>query len=222
MNRISKQLIDISFHDYKKRDIHGTVNYPAAMVAPMQKLILSKYLSQEIQSIFDPFCGSGTSLIVARSVKEDIRIYGNDINPYATLITRAKLSGVDKSIEKDIEELKGKLRKSDEREGMRVPHFKGIDKWFRSDIIKSLSLIRNIIMQVQNKRHRLFFWCIFADIVRQYSNSRSSTFKLHIKEKEIIDSLSNNVVNDFVNKIIKNAPYYCHRPYKSKVTKRMH
>ena len=59
-------LEDITYSTYKKKsDIHGTVLYPAVMIAPMQKEVLEALLcDKDIKSIFDPFHGSGTALSV--------------------------------------------------------------------------------------------------------------------------------------------------------------
>ena len=57
---------DISYKEYRRSDdIHGTVLYPAVMVAPVQKDILLEISEQTqvpITSILDPFHGSGTAL----------------------------------------------------------------------------------------------------------------------------------------------------------------
>lgn len=50
-------LKDISYTDYRRSDdIHGTVLYPAVMVAPVQKDVLKDlYKKDTIHSILDPF-----------------------------------------------------------------------------------------------------------------------------------------------------------------------
>ena len=57
-------LKDISYKDYRRSsDIHGTVLYPAVMVAPVQNDILVDLSKQNtIKRILDPFHGSGTAL----------------------------------------------------------------------------------------------------------------------------------------------------------------
>ena len=60
-------LKDISYKDYRRSDdIHGTVLYPAVMVAPVQKAVLQDLKKNStdysIRTIFDPFHGSGTAL----------------------------------------------------------------------------------------------------------------------------------------------------------------
>ena len=98
-------LEDIAYSTYKKKnDIHGTVLYPAVMIAPMQKEVLEALLNdKEIKSIFDPFHGSGTALYEAAKINPELSLHGCDINPLANLITKVKLQGVDNNILSDIE-----------------------------------------------------------------------------------------------------------------------
>jgi len=89
--------LDISYEDYKKNlDIHGTVLYPAVMVAPVQKEILTWLMNgRKNLRIFDPFHGSGTALYEALDIDSSVTILGYDINPLASLITLVKLQGID-------------------------------------------------------------------------------------------------------------------------------
>ena len=66
--------------------------------------------------------------------------------------------------------------------------FKNINKWFNDDIIISLSVIRQAIIEETNDRMRRFFWCCFAETVKKFSNTRTSTFKLHIKDQSKIEA----------------------------------
>ena len=99
----------LSFKKYKKsEDIHGTVLYPAPMIAPVQNKILREILCKAyITSIFDPFHGSGTALYEAMCIQPHLHLVGCDINPLANLITRVKLSGINiDCIEDDIRQIK--------------------------------------------------------------------------------------------------------------------
>lgn len=197
---------DISYQSYKKSDdIHGTVLYPAVMVAPVQKDILLDIMqTMNITSVFDPFHGSGTSLYEALEIAPNVTLTGCDINPLANLITKVKLQGVSRNIAADIESLKMFLASYEEYEFT----FNNMDKWFRKDISDELKKIKQAISKIKNKKNRLYFWCMMCDIVRKYSNSRSCTYKLHIKPEAKINEMKNNVVNDFISSVEKNAGKY--------------
>lgn len=201
-------LQDISYKDYKRRDdIHGTVLYPAVMVAPVQKDVLTDIARQDgkINSILDPFHGSGTALYESHLVFPDARLYGCDINPLANLITWVKLAGVSADIKQSIDNVTAYI---DGDTSSDIYEFPNREKWFRDDIARSLSKLRRAIMQISDKQDRLFFWCMMSDIIRRYSNSRSSTYKLHKKPQERIDAMQDNAVQDFKNSIAKNSARY--------------
>ncbi|HAZ38102.1 MAG TPA: modification methylase [Clostridiaceae bacterium] len=195
---------NIAYADYKKKsDIHGTVLYPAVMIAPIQKDILNDLISKrEITSIFDPFHGSGTSLYEGLEVSDKIWLFGCDINPLANLITKVKLQGVAPSIYEDIEVLKINIRDIEINDKYSFPN---IDKWFREDISADLQRIRSSIMLIENKQNRLYFWYMLCDIIRKYSNTRSSTYKLHIKKSDAIDRMVNNVISEFISSVEQNV-----------------
>lgn len=201
--------MDLAFKEYRKNDIHGTILYPATMIAPMQHCVLKKYLAEDCASVLDPFCGSGTALHVAQEIVSDIRLVGNDINPLAYLITRVKLEGVSRRIKKDITKIIYQLNNLSDN--VYIHNFIRIDKWFRPDIIASLSKIRQAIINIKNQRNRRYFWYIFSNLVRKYSNSRSSTFKLHIKQSKKIQLMNNDVVAEFCERIQANVEYFIHK-----------
>ncbi|MCG7410823.1 modification methylase [Paenibacillus sp. ACRRX] len=197
------------FENFKTNGIHKIANYPAMMVAPMQhKLIEDLYeFEGNIDNIFDPFHGSGTTLVEGDKFGMDL--VGIDINPLANLITKVKLYGVNfntiyNSIEKVIKNI-NKFTNID----IEPMNFPNINKWFREDIIKDLTIIRESIVLEKNEKNRLYFWSCFSDIVRKFSNTRSSTFKLHIKEQEKINLMQNTVISDFI-KIIKERHHDLH------------
>lgn len=198
---------DITYKNYsKKSDIHGTVLYPATMIAPVQNDFLEEIMSTEnINSIFDPFYGSGTSLYEAMLINNEVRLVGCDINPLAHLITETKLNGVDmNSIENDLKKLELNIKRIKAGDFT----FSSIDKWFRKDIADDLRIIRLSIKEIENEKNRKYFWCMLSDIVRRYSNTRSSTYKLHIKKQDRINNMENKVISDFLTSIHENICFY--------------
>ena len=200
-------LTDISYRNYRRSDdIHGTVLYPAVMVAPVQKDILADLSKQDtINRILDPFHGSGTALYESHLVFPEAEILGFDINPLANLITKAKLTGVTPNVEDDIDNI---TRLLNENNADDIYEFPNREKWFRDDVAQSLTQIRNAIRTVATPENRMFFWCMMSDVVRRYSNSRSSTYKLHIKPQVKIDEMPNSVIADFLRSIKANYHQY--------------
>lgn len=193
-------LENIEYSDYRKQsDIHGTVLYPAVMIAPVQNEVLTALIEKnEITSVFDPFHGSGTALYEAMEIDERIHLVGCDINPLANLITRVKLEGVSSNISTNYEKLKNNILFPKVVEDVSFPN---VTKWFRDDILETVSIIKSAICSIDNNQDRRFFWVMFCDCIRKYSNTRSSTYKLHIKEQEKINKIENHMIKDYFKAI---------------------
>lgn len=87
------------FWDFKDDDVreytHGIHNYPAMMVCPISRNIIKLVKNiQNIETIFDPFAGSGTVLVesILAGAKN---VYGNDINPLALYLSKVKTTRLD-------------------------------------------------------------------------------------------------------------------------------
>jgi site-specific DNA-methyltransferase (cytosine-N4-specific) len=190
------------FKDAKNDGIHSIANYPAPMVAPMQHELLSLLLKENpaYKKMLDPFHGSGVTLVEGQSL--GLEVWGIDINPYAHIISLAKLEKYDPEIIEDANrEIIQRIEKLKKNNTVVLHSFDNIQKWFRDDIIDDLRIIRTAITMETNSKTRRYFWLCFGEIVKRYSNTRTSTFKLHVKEAEKISEMENNVLSDFFRKI---------------------
>jgi site-specific DNA-adenine methylase len=86
------------YWDFKTDDTreytHGLHSYPAMMVCPISRNIISLVKGiQPVRSLFDPFAGSGTVLV--EGILADIKmIAGNDINPLALFLSKVKTTPI--------------------------------------------------------------------------------------------------------------------------------
>lgn len=200
----------LTFKDYKNDGLNGICLYPAMMIDDMQKelleIIIELCKKGEI-TLLDPFYGSGTTLLISKELNVK-NIIGFDINPLANLITSVKLQNYNlESLKKDINQLSQTLYSNDV--DYEVIKFTNIDKWFRKDIKESLSKIHYAISMIDSIQNRKFFWAIFSNIVRKYSNSRSSTFKLHIKQQEKIEDMKNDSIEEFLKEVNESVEKLC-------------
>jgi len=82
--------------DFAKADTsyltHGLHEYPARMIPQIAQRLITLY-TQEGDTLLDPFCGSGTTLVEARLSNRSA--VGNDINPLATLLIKVKSTPLD-------------------------------------------------------------------------------------------------------------------------------
>ena len=84
-------------------------------------------------------------------------------------------------------------------------------KWLNCDVIDSLALLRTAIMNIGSKKNRLYFWYILSDVIRFYSNTRSSTYKLHIKENIQKENIENAVIDTFLANTKKYIDKFKHK-----------
>lgn len=202
----------------RKSDIHGTVLYPAPMIAPLQFDVLNSIVSGDNLNILDPFHGSGISIFEAATINKSFNIYGFDINPFANLITKSKFYGVSEKINDDIFLLKSYL--FDDSLEFPIHYFDNINKWFKDNIIISLSRIRHSISLIDSYENRLYFWSMFSNVVRRFSNTRSSTYKLHIRPEEQIENIKDNVIDYYLNIIETNVHFYTDTPKNNFIIKK--
>lgn len=211
MNKIVEELNKYP-HDYwdfkgvTKSGIHNIGKYPATMVPDMQYQLLSiisKHLNNKNITLLDPFCGSGTTLVIAQEL--GINSVGIDINPYATLLSFVKTHKYNKTdIYDAISTMKSNL---DQELNFQIYDFYNIKKWFREDVIKSLSQIRHCILLEKNKNIRKFFWICLSEVIFKFSNNRTSTFKLHTLPKKKIDSIEDRCIEYFIKIINDNSEH---------------
>lgn len=211
MNKIAEELNSYpdNYWDFKgttKSGIHNIGKYPATMVPDMQYQLLStinKHLNNKNITLLDPFCGSGTTLVIAQ--KLGINSVGIDINPYATLLSFVKTHKYNRTNVCDaISSIKNNL---EQESNFPIYDFYNIKKWFRCDIIKSLSQLRHCILLEKNQDIRKFFWICLSEVVFKYSNDRTSTFKLHALPKEEINLIEDKCIEYFIKIINDNSKH---------------
>lgn len=174
----------------KRQYCHALIQYPAMMVPAMQGELIDAVLEidSNVTSIIDPFVGSGTTL--GEAMCRGLDFVGIDINPLAILACEVK-SGplyID-SFKEKCNVLLDKVR-TDLRVDVAVK-IKNIDKWFTKEVQSDLSKIYRAIQDEKSKWARKIFWLCMSNTVRTVCNSRSSTFKLHIKSANQIENTPN-------------------------------
>src|SRR5690606_681566 len=68
--------------------IHSIHSYPAKFIAQIPRRLIELFYSGDASIVFDPFCGSGTTLVEA--CEAGIDAVGVDLNPIACLIASVK------------------------------------------------------------------------------------------------------------------------------------
>lgn len=189
--------------EYKRDHSHSYFRYPAMMVPQMIRKILDEICeaNPNIKHVHDPFVGSGT--ILTETILRGLKFTGRDINPLSILLCKVK-SGpfFEKALREKIHKLKRNIQ--EDNSFIIDIEFRNKDKWFRKDVQESLAKIRRSIKKESSLWARRFFWVAFAETIRLVSNSRTTTYKLHIREAEQINSRRVDVHKIFNNNLDNN------------------
>jgi site-specific DNA-methyltransferase (cytosine-N4-specific) len=193
---------------------HNFHPYPNKFIPQIVKTLIEQY-SQEGDTILDPFCGSGTSLIEANLSKRNV--IGIDLNPLACLISKVKTTKINhdvlKKIMKEITKKlykneitennfnKNKDNKDDNKEIIKKYNCPEIDKWFQKEAQEGLIALKEFINNIKCQEIKNFCLVAFSATVKEVSNA-SSLYRLTLKKKHKIISKT-EVYWKFKNKIEK-------------------
>lgn len=176
----------------KRHHCHSFILYPAMMVPQMQGEIIDAALNSnpDIQSVLDPFVGSGTTL--GETIFRGLNFGGIDINPLAILACKVKAqSGSTIVLEKKSKQLFERINRNHNK--VVNVQFSSLEKWFMPRVQIELSRIKSEIENEPTLWVRRFFWLALAETVRLTSNSRLSTYKLHVMKPEDINKIPSPV-----------------------------
>ena len=149
--------------DFKKAETkeytHCFHNYPAMMIPQIARRLLMQF-GYNARLLFDPYCGSGTSLVEA--TLKGVEAIGTELNPLARLIATTKTTSLDKPILdtclKKFNNYLFMLMFKPYKMNPKLPHFQNIDYWFASDIQKKLATIKQYIdEQIEDINIQNFF-----------------------------------------------------------------
>jgi len=178
-------LLANSTWDYRTANIkqytHCYHNYPAMMIPQIATRLITMY-GQNAGMLFDPYCGTGTSLVEANL--RNINAIGTDLNPLARLIARTKTAKIELQILdlylKQFNDFGFALNFGQhDFNNVMMPTFKNIDFWFSEKVKGKLAVIREFIANIVDINTRQFFYVAFSEVVRESSFTRNSEFKLY-------------------------------------------
>ncbi len=193
-----------SFDGRAEREFsHAFLQYPAMMVPQMQGEIIDRIRTEvsNTKHVWDPFVGAGTSL--GETMLRGLDFSGNDINPLAVLVSKTKRGPLHVRSMKEKTILLYERIRADTSENIDVD-FLGLDKWFTTDAAIILARIRRAIRSEHALWARRFFWVALAESIRLTSNSRTSTYKLHIRPSSGNGQSRKNPLHVFVATLDKN------------------
>ena len=162
--------------------------YPAKFPVATAEEYITKH-SNVGDVVFDPFVGSGSSLLAATA--NNRFAVGADINGIAVLISKFKLLNIDES---DVEKLQVFLESLKQRMESKnygvLWNYNSIDHWFSVPAIEALSCIKNEIKRLFGENYKLKIFCslVLSTIVNTVSKQESDTRYAAIEKEWVTHS----------------------------------
>lgn len=204
----TKKIRDESW-DFKKDNIKNYTQifhiYPAMMIPKVAGRIIDEF-GKGAKLLFDPYCGTGTSLVEANL--RGIDAIGTDINPLARLIAKVKttiiqIDLIDKYIEK-LNNLIFLIKFGRIKIEPKIPRFYNIEYWFKKDTIYNLGILKDFIEKIEDNNIQDFFKVCFSETIREVSLTKNSEFKLLRIKEDKIHKFNPDVFEIMIKKLIKN------------------
>lgn len=188
-----------------KKYTHCFHQYPAMMIPQVAGKILDEF-GKNAKLLFDPYCGTGTSLVEANI--RGVDAIGTDINPLARLIAKAKTAIISlKTLDlylKDFNDFTFNINLGVIKVNPVIPDFKNIDYWFKKETQSTLAIIKKYIEDIDNVNIQNFFKVAFSETIREVSLTRNSEFKLYRMTKEQIEKFNPDVFPIMISKLSRN------------------
>lgn len=162
---------------------HGMFKYPCKFIPEIPKWGIKTYLSCKKGIIFDPFSGSGTTLLEANI--NGINAYGTEIDDVAKLITKVKTTILNSKQIEMIEKHYLKLIHiiSQEDSLSFRPEIANLEHWFSPNTINDLGKIKAYIDNITDIDVRDFFKVCMVSIVKRVSNADDTSPKPYVSNK---------------------------------------
>ncbi len=157
---------------------HSLHPYPAKFPPQLPKSILQQF-GKKGETVLDPFCGSGTTLIEARL--QGLNAIGVDVNGLSVLLSKVKATPLNERQHKmvldfiaSIKEL-SLLWKKNERLQFEVKEIEGLSHWFQNNVAEELTFILKKIDTLNDHLVKDFLKIVLSSIIVKVSNQDSDT-----------------------------------------------
>ena len=191
-----------------KEYTHSYHAYPAMMIPQIARRLIEDYKTADTKLIFDPYCGSGTTLVEAKL--KGINSIGTDLNPLARLLSKTKSSTYDLAALRQARAffITKLFMEYHNDKSIEVPDITNVDYWFSKEVIHKLAFIKDLIFNHLDPSLRDFFLVPFSETVREASYTRNGEFKLFRMEQKKMDVFNVNPFELFVKKVERNLKGY--------------
>jgi SAM-dependent methyltransferase len=156
---------------------HGIHRFPGKFIPNIPRYIIREVLPEdESRRVFDPFCGSGTTLVEA--ALEGRQFVGADLDPLSVLISKAKTNLIPARELSEFSKVPRTVIYSTEATEL-VPEVKNLSHWFAPSAARELSAIKKRCLELPEPT-RTFALVVFSSIIRRVSKADDQTQKTYV------------------------------------------
>lgn len=160
--------------------MHGLHDYKGKFNPQVARSILNIFGVKKNFSVFDPFCGSGTTLVECAHMGA-IGV-GTDINPLAVFIANAKLFALTTPFERlegALERLKRHIRnvRNWSAEIVDSPRTGYLRLWFDAQVLNEIEIVRRIVCDEVGDLSPIFL-VIASNLLRDYSQQDPNDLRI--------------------------------------------
>ena len=168
--------------------VHGLHDYKGKFNPQVVRALLNIFGIEPQQRVFDPFCGSGTTLVECAHL--GAFGVGADINPLAIYIAQAKLQALctpEHTLRKIYKRLCRALSKRPQMETVRRddnPRNAYLKAWFDLDVLTQIEHVRSIIKKTARELAP-FFLIIASNLLRDYSQQDPNDLRIRRRKSPL-------------------------------------
>lgn len=177
--------IDWSFTNRAKAPaIEGIHPYPAKFIGDIPRAFIEQLPVPPGTRVFDPFCGSGTTLVEAQ--RAGLPAVGIDLNPIACLLARVKTTTLPTGFENIVENVINRAQAVKTMPPSGIPN---VDHWFKADVQLAVAGLAQTIACHEYApwldHLRLALSSILVRVSNQDSDTRYAAVEKNVGRKEV-------------------------------------
>lgn len=193
---VQQRLLDIdwSFTERERVSAIESIHpYPAKFIGEIPRTLLSILPIPKNTYVFDPFNGSGTTLVEAQ--RRGVPSIGVDLNPIACLIARVKTAETPTDLLAASQKIANLARKNRSPQRLDIPN---VDHWFEPDIQEAVGALLQEINKYKNENSydalRMALSSILVRVSNQESDTRYAAIKKPVSKLSVFEQFENAIL----------------------------
>jgi hypothetical protein len=162
----------VNFTESMATPRHRWFPYKEGFSPSFVNTFLSEHVVNKKGAVVDPFCGVGTTNIVA--AQNGFSSYGLDVSPLAIFVAKTKSLGLDKSQVRTLKQHIEAFAKVVFKEEYSAPANRTVISYFEQDYFSALLKIKFFISNIELEHVRNLFFLAFLAIIEDYSTHRKA------------------------------------------------